>query len=380
VLDPEQNSTFRDHYLDLPFDLSRVMFITTANQLETIAPPLRDRMETIQLAGYTEEEKLEIAKRYLVARQVERAGLDPGKIEFTDAALREIAEGYTREAGVRNLEREIGAVCRKIALRQASGAGSRRRVVRPRQVRELLGRRRFLAEARRTSTPGVAAGLAWTPTGGEVLFVEATAYPGKGGLKITGQLGDVMRESAEAALSYVKANAAKWGSMLSDDWFREHDIHVHVPAGAIPKDGPSAGITMAAAIVSLVTGRAVRSNTAMTGELTLTGKVLAIGGLKEKALAAQRAEITRVIAPRLNQPDIEDIPRHLRAEMEFLFVDSIDKVLAEALEPEAATTRRRRARSRTRDERMAASGRQSSGKTDYARARPQPDGEESYGN
>ena len=372
VLDPEQNSTFRDHYLDLPFDLSRVMFITTANHLEPIAPPLRDRMETIQLAGYTEEEKLEIAKRYLVGRQVERAGLDPAKIEFTDAALREIAEGYTREAGVRNLEREIGAVCRKIALRQASGAGSRRRVVRPRQVRDMLGRRRFLAEARRrTSDPGVASGLAWTPAGGEVLFVEATAFPGKGGLKITGQVGDVMRESAEAALSYVKANASAWGSTLPDDWFREHDIHVHVPAGAIPKDGPSAGITMAAAVVSLVTGRAVRSDTAMTGELTLTGKVLPIGGLKEKALAAQRAEITRVIAPRQNQPDIEDIPEHLRREMEFIFVDTIDRVLAEALEAEPATSRRRRARARAGPDRLAASG--------YARGRAQADREERYG-
>jgi ATP-dependent Lon protease len=357
VLDPEQNSTFRDHYLDLPFDLSRVMFITTANQLEAIPPPLRDRMETIQLAGYTEEEKLEIAKRYLVKRQIERSGLDSAKIEFTGEALREIAEGYTREAGVRNLEREIGAVCRKIALRQAQGGGARRRVIRRKQVRGMLGRRRFLAEVevrRRTSAPGVAAGLAWTPTGGEILFVEATAFPGKGGLKITGQLGDVMRESAEAALSYVKANARAWGSSLPDDWFREHDIHVHVPAGAIPKDGPSAGITMATAVVSLVTGRAVRSDTAMTGELTLAGKVLPIGGLKEKALAAQRAEIGRVIAPRLNQADLEDIPKHLRNEMEFVFVDTIDKVLDEALEEEPATARRRRQRAPARPERVAA--------------------------
>ena len=357
VLDPEQNSSFRDHYLDLPFDLSRVMFITTANQLEPIPPPLRDRMEMIQLAGYTEEEKLEIAKRYLVRRQIERSGLDPAKIDITDEALAEIAEGYTREAGVRNLEREIGAVCRKIALRQAQGGGARKRVVRRKQVREMLGRRRFLAEVeirRRTSAPGVAAGLAWTPTGGEILFVEATAFPGKGGLKITGQLGDVMRESAEAALSYVKANARAWGSSLPDDWFREHDVHVHVPAGAIPKDGPSAGITMATAVVSLVTGRAVRSDTAMTGELTLAGKVLPIGGLKEKALAAQRAEISRVIAPRLNQADLEDIPKHLRKEMDFVFVDTIDKVLREALEEEPATARRRRERRSARAERVAA--------------------------
>jgi ATP-dependent Lon protease len=357
VLDPEQNSSFRDHYLDLPFDLSRVMFITTANQLEAIPPPLRDRMETIQLAGYTEEEKLEIAKRYLVKRQIERNGLDPSKIEFTEEALREIAEGYTREAGVRNLEREIGAVCRKIALRQAEGGGARRRVIRRKQVRDMLGRRRFLAEIeirRRTSEPGVAAGLAWTPTGGEILFVEATAFPGKGALKITGHVGDVMRESAEAALSYVRANGRAWGSGLDENWFREHDIHVHVPAGAIPKDGPSAGITMATAVVSLVTGRAVRSDTAMTGELTLAGKVLPIGGLKEKALAAQRAEIYRVIAPRLNQADLEDIPKHLRDEMEFVFADSIDKVLSEALEEAPVTARRRRGRQRAGAERVAA--------------------------
>jgi ATP-dependent Lon protease len=357
VLDPEQNSTFRDHFLDLPFDLSRVMFITTANQLEPIPPPLRDRMETIQLAGYTEEEKLEIARRYLVRRQVERNGLDPEKVELTGEALREIAEGYTREAGVRNLEREIGAVCRKIALRQAEGGGARRRVIRRKQVREMLGRRRFLDDLevrRRTSSPGVASGLAWTPTGGEVLFIEATAYPGGRALKITGQLGDVMRESAEAALSYVKANARRWGSSLGDDWFREHDIHVHVPAGAVPKDGPSAGVTMATAVVSLVTGRAVRSDTAMTGELTLSGKVLPIGGLNEKALAAQRAEIPRVIAPQLNKPDLEDIPQHLRGEMEFVFVDTIDAVLSEALEDEPATVRRRRQRSDAGRERIAA--------------------------
>ncbi|MGI8584807.1 MAG: endopeptidase La [Thermoleophilaceae bacterium] len=356
VLDPEQNTSFRDHYLDLPFDLSRVMFITTANQLDPIPAPLRDRMETIQLAGYTEEEKLEIAKRYLVRRQVERNGLDRDRIEFTDEALAEIAEGYTREAGVRNLEREIGAVCRKIALRQAEGGGRRRRVIRRKQVREMLGRRRFLAEVemrRRTSAPGVAAGLAWTPAGGEILFVEATAFEGKGELKITGQLGDVMRESAEAALSYVRANARVWGSSLPGNWFRENDIHVHVPAGAIPKDGPSAGITMATAVVSLVTGRAVRPDTAMTGELTLAGKVLPIGGLKDNALAAQRAEIPRVIAPRLNQADLEDIPAHLRKEMEFVFVDSIDRVLAEALEERPAAGRRGRSRPASR-ERVAA--------------------------
>ena len=273
VLDPEQNATFRDHYLDLPVDLSRVMFITTANQLETIPPPLRDRMEVIQLSGYTQEEKLEIARRYLVPRQIERNGLRPTRIEITDDALRAVIEGYTREAGVRDLEREIGALCRKVAREFAEGTRKRKRIVRARQVRELLGRRRFVAEAaRRTSDPGVATGLAWTPVGGEVLYVEATAYPGEGRLQVTGQLGDVMKESASAALSYVKGRRERLG--LPEDWFRVHDLHVHVPAGAVPKDGPSAGITIATALASLATGRAVRCDTPMTGEVTLTGQVL----------------------------------------------------------------------------------------------------------
>jgi ATP-dependent Lon protease len=341
VLDPEQNSTFRDHYLDLPIDLSHVMFITTANQLEPIPGPLRDRMEVIQLAGYTEEEKLEIAKRYLVPRQIERNGLTKGKIEFTDEALRLIIDGYTREAGVRNLEREIGAVCRKVAREYAEGTRKRKRTIRPRQVQELLGKRRFLSEvARRTGEPGVATGLAWTPVGGDVLFVEATAFPGEGRLQITGQLGDVRKESASAAMSYVKANARRFGADVEDDWFRIHDVHVHVPAGAVPKDGPSAGVTMATALVSLVTGRAVRSDTAMTGELTLTGHVLPIGGLKEKALAAQRVGISRVIAPKLNEPDLDEFPKHLLDDIEFVFADDVDRVLREALEPEAQAPRR----------------------------------------
>jgi ATP-dependent Lon protease len=334
VLDPEQNTTFRDHYLDLPIDLSNVMFVTTANQLEPIPPPLRDRMEVIQLAGYTEEEKLEIAKRYLVPRQIERNGLTPGKIEFTDEALTLIVDGYTREAGVRNLEREIGSVARKVAREYAEGTRNRKRTIRPKQVAELLGKRRFLSEvARRTDEPGVATGLAWTPVGGDVLFVEATAFPGDGKLQITGQLGDVMKESAAAALSYVKANAWRWGEGVPDDWFRTNDIHVHVPAGAVPKDGPSAGITMTTALVSLVTGRPVRSETAMTGEVTLTGQVLPIGGLKEKSLAAQRAGIKRVIAPKLNEADLDEFPQHLVDDIEFLFVDTVDRVLDLALEP-----------------------------------------------
>jgi ATP-dependent Lon protease len=333
VLDPEQNGSFRDHYLDLPLDLSNVLFITTANQLEPIPAPLRDRMETIQLAGYTEEEKLEIAKRYLVPRQVERNGLVKSKVEFTDPALREIVDGYTREAGVRNLEREIGAVCRKVAREFAEGTRRSKRTVRPKTVTELLGRRRFDSDVgRRTHEPGVATGLAWTPVGGDVLFVEATAFSGDGKLQITGQLGEVMRESASAALSYVKRNLAKVAPDAPDDWFAKHDVHLHVPAGAIPKDGPSAGITMATALASLVCGRCVRSDTAMTGEITLTGQVLPIGGLKEKALAAQRAEIKRVIAPRRNEAEAEEFPPNLLAGMQFVFVDTVDDVLAAALD------------------------------------------------
>jgi ATP-dependent Lon protease len=333
VLDPEQNTTFRDHYLDMPFDLSNVMFITTANILDPIPGPLRDRMEIIQLAGYTEQEKLQIAKRYLVPRQIERNGLDKSKIEFGDDALKLIIDGYTREAGVRNLEREIGAVCRKVAREYAEGTRNRKRTIHERAVRDLLGKKRFLHEvARRTSQPGVATGLAWTPVGGEVLFIEATAFPGDGRLQITGQLGDVMKESAAAALSYVKANARKWGADKPDEWLRTHDIHVHVPAGATPKDGPSAGTAITTALVSLVTGRAVRSDVAMTGEITLTGQVLPIGGLKEKALAAQRAGIRTVIAPRLNEADLDEIPPHLRKGMEFKFASRIEQVLKLALE------------------------------------------------
>jgi ATP-dependent Lon protease len=329
VLDPEQNSTFRDHYLDVPYDLSHVMFITTANTLDTVPGPLRDRMEIIQLAGYTEEEKLQIAKRYLVPRQIERNGLKRSQIAFSDTGLKAIVEEYTREAGVRSLEREIGAVCRKVARRVAEGTFERKVTATAPRVRELLGRPRFPADVkRRTSEPGVATGLAWTPVGGDVLFVEATAMPGSGKLTMTGQLGDVMRESAQAALSYVRAHA----DGLPDDWFKTHDIHVHVPAGATPKDGPSAGITMATALMSLVTGRKVRDDTAMTGELTLSGLVLPIGGLKEKALAAQRAGVKRVLAPRRNEVDLEDFPEHLRDGMEFVWVGEIGEVFRAALD------------------------------------------------
>jgi ATP-dependent Lon protease len=331
VLDPEQNTSFRDHYLDLPFDLSHVMFITTANELERVPGPLRDRMEVIQLAGYTQEEKLQIAKRYLVPRQIERNGLTTSRIEFTDEALLLIIDGYTREAGVRNLEREIGAICRKVAREWAEGSRKRKLTVRPKTVGTLLGRRRHFRETlRRTQIPGVATGLAWTPVGGEVLFVEATAFPGDGKMQMTGQLGDVMKESASAAFSWSKGHVD-----APADWFATHDVHVHVPAGAIPKDGPSAGIAMATALTSLITGRLARSDTAMTGEVTLVGQVLPIGGLKEKALAAQQAGIKRVVAPALNEPDIDDIPEHLRKKIEFIFVDDLDKALVQTLEPAA---------------------------------------------
>jgi ATP-dependent Lon protease len=346
VLDPEQNATFRDHYLDVPFDLSDVMFITTGNTLDTIPGPLRDRMELIQLAGYTEEEKLEIAKRYLVPRQIERNGLKKSWISFSDTALRAVIRDYTREAGVRNLEREIGTLCRKVARQVAesssNGSPGRTSISEPR-VRELLGRQHFFSESkRRTREPGVATALAWTPVGGDLLFIEATAYPGDGELAITGQLGDVMRESAQAALSYVRSHLVELAPELDVGWFAVHDIHIHVPAGATPKDGPSAGITMATALVSLLTARPVHDDVAMTGEITLTGQVLPIGGLKEKALAAQRSGIHTVIAPALNERDIEDIPEHLRNDLEFVFVEEIGEVLAVALrDPPAANGRKR---------------------------------------
>ena len=337
VLDPEQNSSFRDHYLDVPFDLSSVFFICTANQVDTIPPALLDRMETIQLSGYTHEEKREIAKRYLVPRQMERNGVGRSKVQFLRTALDRIIDGYTREAGVRSLEREIGSICRKVAREFAEGRRRSKRTIRPETVTELLGKPRFEPEVkRRTSEPGVATGLAWTPVGGDVLFVEAAAYPGEGKLQITGQLGDVMKESAAAALSYVRSLA---DGDIPPDWFEEHDIHVHVPAGAIPKDGPSAGVTMATAIASRVTNRPVRADTAMTGEVTLTGTVLPIGGLKEKALAAQRAGINRLIIPRRNERDIDDIPETLRKRMKFTLVDHVDEVLQTALQKTARRSR-----------------------------------------
>jgi ATP-dependent Lon protease len=332
VLDPAQNDSFRDHYLDLEFDLSDVAFIATANVLDTIPGPLLDRMETIELAGYTVEEKRHIARRYLVPRQIEANGLKPSQIEFADAALTAIIEEYTREAGVRNLEREIGTICRKVA-RDVAEAKSKGKVrVSGKKARELLGRRRVFAEQRRrTKVPGVATGLAWTPTGGDVLFIEATAMPGSGKLTITGQLGEVMKESAQAALSWVRGHWAEVAPKLGEEWFAEHDIHIHVPAGAVPKDGPSAGVAMTVALASLVSGRPVRNDVAMTGEVTLTGQVLPIGGLKEKSLAAQRAGIKRVIVPERNEGDVGEIPEHELGDLEFAFVDEVSKALDVAL-------------------------------------------------
>ncbi len=341
VLDPEQNHAFRDHYLDLPFSLENAMFVTTANTLDTVPGPLRDRMEVLVLAGYTEEEKLEIGKRYLVPRQIERNGLTPRRISFTDPALRTIISDYTREAGVRQLEREIGTVCRKVARQVAEDKLKRRITITEPRVRESLGKRHYYSEIRRrTSRPGVATGLAWTPVGGEVLFIEATAMPGKGNLIITGQLGEVMQESAQAALSYIRSNTSEVVPDLAVDWFATHDIHIHVPAGATPKDGPSAGVAMVTALASLLTVRLVRSDVAMTGEITLTGQVLPIGGLKEKALAAQRNKIRCVIAPALNEPDVDEIPEHLRKDLEFKFVSTVDDVLEIALQHRAAPRRR----------------------------------------
>jgi ATP-dependent Lon protease len=331
VLDPEQNSTFRDNYLGVPFDLSRVMFITTANILDTIPGPLRDRMEVIDLPGYVEDEKLEIARRYLVDRQLKANGLTAEQAEITDAALRAIIRDYTREAGVRNLEREIGSVLRSIAMRVAEGTAQHVRIE-PDDLKEILGAPRFEGEvAMRTSIPGVATGLAWTPVGGDILFIEATRVPGGGRLILTGQLGEVMKESAQAALSLVKAMATGLG--LDPGMFEKSDIHIHVPAGAIPKDGPSAGVAMFTALVSLLTNRTVRSDTAMTGEISLRGLVLPVGGIKEKVVAAARADLSRVILPARNRKDYDEIPESARNSLRFVWAERVEDVIEVALEP-----------------------------------------------
>ena len=321
VLDPAQNSTFRDHYLDLPFDLSKVLFICTANQLETIPSPLLDRMDVIQLSGYTDDEKFHIARRYLVPRQLEAHGLTKAQCALTDGALRLVQREYTREAGVRALERRIGDLARKAATQVAQGKAKRVRIDEE-KVRAWLGPRRYSGDPRkRTADPGVATGLAVTAVGGDVLFIEATAYPGEGRLKVTGQLGDVMQESAQAAHSWVRGHAVELG--LEPEWFRGHDIHVHVPAGAVPKDGPSAGITMATAIVSLATGTPVSEDVGMTGEITLTGQVLPIGGVRDKVLAAQRAGLHTIVLPAENGPDLEELPPEAREQLSFVLAESI---------------------------------------------------------
>jgi ATP-dependent Lon protease len=333
VLDPEQNNTFRDHYLDVPFDLSEVLFITTANVLDPVPAALRDRMEVLEIAGYTEEEKLQIAQDHLVAKQVKNHGLTPEYIQFTPDALRQVIRGYTREAGVRNLEREIGALCRKAARRRAEGNEAPLEVT-PDVVIELLGAPRFLDEEmeQRTKEPGVAIGLAWTPVGGDVLFIEASRMAGNGALTLTGQLGDVMKESARAALSWLRTHAREHG--IDPDFFKTAEMHVHVPAGAIPKDGPSAGVTMAAAMASELTGRPVRGDIAMTGEITLSGRVLPVGGIKEKVLAARRLGINEVVLPRQNAKNVnEDLTPELRKGLEVHLVSTIDEVLALALQP-----------------------------------------------
>ncbi len=330
VLDPEQNYSFQDHYLDVPFDLSNVMFITTANILDTIPPALRDRMEVLQLLGYTEDEKIKIAQRYLIPRQREAHGLKAGQIKFTKGAVKRIISGYTREAGLRNLEREIATICRGVAAKIASGDAEsvEIKVV---NVSKYLGSIKITSEAKaRTMTPGVTMGLAWTPTGGDLLFVEATSMKGKKGLTLTGQLGDVMKESATAALSFIRANVSSLG--IDEDYFETHDIHIHVPAGAIPKDGPSAGVTMLTALASLLTNKPVKKDLAMTGEITLRGQVLPVGGIKEKVLAAHRAGIKTLILPKFNAKDLEDIPKKVQKDIEFHFVDKMRDVLKLALE------------------------------------------------
>ncbi len=365
VLDPEQNAKFRDNYLGVDFDLSRVLFIATANTLETIPGPLRDRMEVIHLPGYTEEEKLEIAQRYLIDRQLKANGLTREQVTISAAALAAIVGDYTREAGVRNLEREIGSVFRSVAMQVAEGSAHGPVAIEPAALHAILGARRFENElAQRTSVPGVATGLAWTPVGGDILFVEASQVPGvaiglswtpvggdilfveaskvKGGknLTLTGQLGDVMKESATAALSFIRSNAKKLN--VDEDFFDTHDLHIHVPAGAIPKDGPSAGVTMLTALISLLTNRTIHKDLAMTGEITLRGQVLPVGGIKEKVLAAHRAGIKKIILPEWNKKDLEDVPPKVQREIDFYFVDKMINVLDIALDGKKPAPRRRR--------------------------------------
>ena len=331
VLDPEQNAEFRDNYLEVAFDLSQVMFITTANQIETIPPPLLDRMEVIRISGYTENEKVHIAQDYLIPRQLRENGLRENEVAFSNETILEIIRSYTRESGVRNLEREIGSIMRKVVTNRAKGVRRIKKVL-PRQVREMLGRPRFKPTEeilKRTSVPGVATGLAWTPTGGDILFIEATSMPGKEKFTITGSIGNVMQESAQAALSYIRAHADKYG--IDCDFFEKTDIHLHVPAGAQPKDGPSAGVTIATALFSLLTKRPVRAEVGMTGEITLRGQILPVGGIKEKILAAHRAGIKTIYMPKENMNDLEDLPEEVNKDIKYVGVDTIDQIFQSAL-------------------------------------------------
>jgi len=330
VLDPEQNHAFSDHYIDVPFDLSKVMFITTANILDTVPPALKDRMEVLELPGYSDDEKLMIAKRHLIPKQLEEHGLTPEHIEFEDEAILGIINSYTREAGVRNLERNIAAICRAVAKEVAEGKEGKR-VIKAEDLHKFLGPEKFYPEvAERTCYPGVATGLAWTPTGGDIIFVEATRMKGEKGLTLTGQLGEVMKESAQAALSYVRSKAKELG--IEEDFYLKSDIHIHVPAGAIPKDGPSAGIAMFIALTSLLTNRPVRGDVAMTGEITLRGQVLPVGGIKEKVLAGKRAGIKTIILPKKNEKDLEELSDHVKEGLEFKFVQRMDEVVEIALD------------------------------------------------
>jgi ATP-dependent Lon protease len=329
VLDPEQNQFFSDHYLEVAFDLSRVMFITTANVLVTIPPALLDRMEVIELPGYTEEEKLGIACTYLIPRQLDAHGLKDKNLEFGDDAVRLLIAEYTKEAGLRNLEREIGNIARKVARKVAEGQ-KKKVVVTPETVNDLLGPRKFYRDvAERTMVPGVATGMAWTEAGGDIIFVECSMMKGGKSLTLTGRLGDVMRESAQASLSYVRSRAKDLD--INESFYDNHDVHIHVPHGGVPKDGPSAGVTIATSLVSLLTGRPVRADVAMTGEITLKGKVLPVGGIKEKILAARRAGIKKVILPGKNRKDMTEVPEIVKNGLEFVFVDSLDEVFKAAL-------------------------------------------------
>jgi ATP-dependent Lon protease len=368
VLDPEQNREFRDNYLEVAFDLSQVLFITTANQIETIPTPLLDRMEVIAIMSYTEREKIEIAKGYLIPRQLHENSVRAEEVSFNEDSLRTIIRSYTHEAGVRSLEREIGAVCRKVAVKIAEGKTMREKIT-PAKVADYLGPGRFLAAEEvqeRTSIPGVATALAWTPVGGDLLFIEATQMPGRRGFQLTGSLGKVMQESAHAALSYVRSKARIL--QLPESFFDTHDIHLHIPGGAQPKDGPSAGITIATALVSLISSRPVRSDVGMTGEITLRGRVLPVGGVKEKVLAAHRARLKTVILPRRNaQRDLEDIPEDVRRDLKFIPVDTVDEVLQHALTPLPKAGSRRKGRSR-----KAASEKKTRTKTVRTKRKKQP--------